>query len=184
MGVKFFVYLFISLAFHFALYELMATSSQEKDSHITVIEIGTNSLPPGKINLPAARPQRVSTNKTDKAEKLPGKEGTSSASAAPAENGSGSGSQVVQSPQVLKEAIAKYPKAAKMAGIEGVVEMQVTINTQGLVESAELIRGPGYGLNEAALEAMKNFIFSPALRSGEKVSAKILYRYRFILGGS
>lgn len=94
-----------------------------------------------------------------------------------------SGGANTQAPRVIKEAFAQYPKSAKNAGIEGVVEMQLVIDETGKVESAEILRGPGYGLNEAALGVIKDFIFSPAKQNGETVSAKIIYRYRFVLGG-
>lgn len=89
-----------------------------------------------------------------------------------------------RAPQVIKETKAIYPKAAQKMGIEGVVEMNVRISATGQVEEVQLIRGPGYGLNESAVEAMKAFVFSPAIKNKENVATEIIYKYRFVLGGS
>lgn len=91
---------------------------------------------------------------------------------------------VTEAPKVLKEKKIPYPASARRAGVEGVVELKLVINTNGVVESAELVRGPGYGLNEAALAAIKEFVFSPAKIGDNKVPVRILYKYRFMLGGS
>lgn len=90
---------------------------------------------------------------------------------------------VNEAPRVLREKRIPYPTSARRAGIEGVVELKLVINQRGRVESAELVRGPGYGLNEAALEAIKEFIFSPAKIGENTVAVRILYKYRFVLGG-
>lgn len=84
-------------------------------------------------------------------------------------------------PQVLKEIKARYPLAAKKSQIEGEVLLSVLVNAKGEVENAEVLRGPGYGLNEAALQALKEFSFSPALKEGKPVRAQIQYRYQFRL---
>jgi len=91
---------------------------------------------------------------------------------------------VTEPPKVLKEKKIPYPVSAERAGIEGVVELLLVINAEGIVESAEVIRGPGYGLNEAALAAIKEFVFSPAKIGSNKVSIRWPYKYRFYRGGS
>ena len=76
---------------------------------------------------------------------------------------------------------APYPESAKAARVEGVVIVDLIISKEGTVLEATLIEGPGYGLNESALEALKQFEFSPAQRRNEKVTVKIRYKYKFKL---
>ncbi|MCB0368504.1 MAG: energy transducer TonB [Bdellovibrionales bacterium] len=84
-------------------------------------------------------------------------------------------------PQLISEFKIKYPESAKKAGIEGPVVMDLLIDDQGQVRQVTLIKGPGFGLNEAALEAIKNFIFRPAKIKEQSVAVKIRYTYRFVL---
>jgi TonB family protein len=112
--------------------------------------------------------------------------------AAEAENANSKSSQnveavsvgaVTSAPRVLREKKISYPISARRAGVEGVVELKLVIDRDGHVQSAELVRGPGYGLDEAALSAIKEFIFSPAQIGDQTVAVRIIYKYRFKLGG-
>lgn len=186
--VKFSVFILLSLSLHLAIYGLLEFQNVRRTTDISVIEIGTNlsSGNPSSIKsralskkLPSPRKSSDPNFDRSSAESSIGKEESPNSGS---EFGSGSASgELIQPPRVIKESFVKYPKAAKTAGIEGVVELQLLIDTHGQVEEAQIIRGPGYGLNEAALEAIKQFSFSPAIRQGEKVSARIIYKYRFLL---
>lgn len=74
-----------------------------------------------------------------------------------------------------------YPEEAKAAGIEGIVRLRVKIDETGKVEEVSIINGPGYGLNEAARDAMRRFKFKPALKNGQPVGTTITYNYTFYL---
>lgn len=82
---------------------------------------------------------------------------------------------------LLKDVRIPYPSEAKKANVEGPVVMDLIIDAQGKVRSVTLIRGPGSGLNEAALEAAKSFEFRPAKAGDQTVAVKIRYTYRFVL---
>lgn len=84
-------------------------------------------------------------------------------------------------PQLVSEIRIPYPEAAKKGGIEGPVIMDLLIDDQGNVRQVILIKGPGFGLNEAALLAIKDFRFRPAKIKDQSVAVKIRYTYRFIL---
>lgn len=88
---------------------------------------------------------------------------------------------VTSMPILISEVRIPYPEAAKKAGIEGPVVMDLLIDAQGIVRTVILVKGPGFGLNEAALEAIKNFKFRPAQMKDQSVAVKIRYTYRFIL---
>ncbi len=81
-----------------------------------------------------------------------------------------------------KEFKAAYPDEAKKAGVDGPVILEILIDRTGHVQDVLIIKGPGYGLNESALEAIKKFEFKPAFKGSDAVAVKIRYTYRFKLG--
>lgn len=74
-----------------------------------------------------------------------------------------------------------YPEEAKRAGVEGTVRLRITVDFEGHVTEVKILNGPGYGLDEAAREALKRFKFKPAMKAGEAVSTTITYNYTFLL---
>lgn len=84
-------------------------------------------------------------------------------------------------PQVDAEVKIPYPDEARRAGIEGAVLLRVTVDATGEVAEAKILRGPGYGLEEAALRAIRQFRFKPARKAGEAVGTTITYAYTFYL---
>jgi protein TonB len=89
--------------------------------------------------------------------------------------------QVDSPPSVASEVKVPYPEEARRAGIEGTVTLTITVDLDGKVIAAKLLTGPGYGLNEAALEAIRRFRFKPAIKNGEAVSTEMKYAYTFLL---
>lgn len=88
---------------------------------------------------------------------------------------------VNQMPRLKAEVRIPYPPQAKAKNIEGLVMMDILIDDKGKVRSAQLIEGPGYGLNEAALEAIYRFEFVPAMMDKKAIAVRIRYAYRFVL---
>jgi periplasmic protein TonB len=84
-------------------------------------------------------------------------------------------------PQVLAEVKVPYPPEAKKSEVEGSVRLKVTLEPSGAVKEVLVLSGPGYGLNEAAREALKRFRFKPATKGGEPVGYTFIYTYTFEL---
>lgn len=84
-------------------------------------------------------------------------------------------------PVILGEVKPDYPPEAKKNDIEGQVRLRVTIDETGVVTTVAVISGPGYGLNEAARDAVKRAKFKPAIKGGEAVGYTITYTYQFLL---
>ncbi len=84
-------------------------------------------------------------------------------------------------PIILGEVKIPYPEDAKKNEIEGSVRLKVTLNPEGQVTEVAVISGPGYGLNEAAREALRKFRFKPATKGGEAVGYTFIYTYTFLL---
>ncbi len=89
--------------------------------------------------------------------------------------------QVDSEPRVLSEVKIPYPEEARRAGIEGTVTLSITIDPDGKVVAAKVVSGPGYGLDEAARDAIRRFRFKPAIKGGEAVSTEMKYSYTFLL---
>jgi len=75
-----------------------------------------------------------------------------------------------------------YTDQARRARAQGRVRIQLTVNERGEVESARVLSGLGYGLDEAAIAAAHRLHFTPATRCGRAVSAPFILAMRFVLG--
>jgi protein TonB len=74
-----------------------------------------------------------------------------------------------------------YPDAARAAGIEGDVRLELVVGVSGAVESARVVRGIGHGLDEAALRAVRQFRFAPASKAGHAVRVRMGWSVQFRL---
>jgi TonB family protein len=85
----------------------------------------------------------------------------------------------VKEPELVTFVPADYPKGANEKGLEADVDLVLTIDKEGRVESAEVLAPKGHGFDEAAIAAAKRFVFRPAEKDGRPVKSKIVYRYSF-----
>ncbi len=95
------------------------------------------------------------------------------------------GSDTVISGGVLNgKAISKpappYPAIAKAARAQGLVTVQVTVDEDGRVISAQAVSGHPL-LQSAAVAAAREARFSPTLLSGQPVKVKGVVTYNFVL---
>ena len=74
-----------------------------------------------------------------------------------------------------------YTVAANRAGVEGEVILLVTIAKDGTVTAVKVIKGLGYGLDEAAMAAAKKWVYEPATLDGKPVRSKKRQKVQFIL---
>ena len=74
-----------------------------------------------------------------------------------------------------------YPEIAKRAGIEGRVFVLAFIDETGNVADAKVIKGVGHGLDEAALEAVKQTKFTPGKQKGEPKKVQVTIPIMFKL---
>lgn len=74
-------------------------------------------------------------------------------------------------PKAVSHPPAVYSDEARQRGIEGTVVVQASFDADGNITVLSVVKGLGYGLDEAALAALKAWRFSPARRDGLPVSA-------------
>ena len=75
----------------------------------------------------------------------------------------------------------EYPKEARKNNIEGKVVIQFIINEDGMCSNFEVVKGIGFGCDEAAVEAFKKMPkWKPAKVNGKPVKfrAQMAYNYR------
>ncbi len=75
-----------------------------------------------------------------------------------------------------------YPRAARLAGIEGVVRLRLEVTALGTLRRAEVLASSGdAALDRAALQAAEASTYRPARVSGAAVEAVVEASYRFEL---
>jgi protein TonB len=88
-------------------------------------------------------------------------------------------------PVVLRRVNPVYPEALRRARIQGTVVLQVEILVDGSIGAIEVFRsvvpGPG-GLDEAAVEAVRQWQFQPAQSGGRPVAVWITQPINFTIG--
>jgi protein TonB len=89
--------------------------------------------------------------------------------------------KVTKLPEVISEVKATYPEEARKLGLEGQVVLRLTIDSEGRVSKAVVVKGAGNGFDERALDAVKRFKFKPGTEGTEPVSTEITYTYTFLL---
>ena len=75
-----------------------------------------------------------------------------------------------------------YSQEARAASIEGVVKLELTIDAAGHVVGVKVVKGLGYGLDDAAVAAAKQWTFQPATKCGKPVASVVKPGVRFELG--
>lgn len=74
----------------------------------------------------------------------------------------------IKEPKKLKNVNPTYPDIAKQARVQGVVILECTISPQGKVTDVKVLRGIPL-LDAAAIEAVKQWVYTPTLLNGVPV---------------
>ena len=84
-------------------------------------------------------------------------------------------------PSFLQQAPVRYPLVARRMGRQGTVLLRLTIDEKGKLLGVEVLKDPGCGFAESAVEAVKKSRFSPAHRNGRFVPSRVTLPIRFVL---
>ena len=87
----------------------------------------------------------------------------------------------IEPPRLLREVKAEYSEEARRANITGDVVMEVVVRADGSVGSARVTRGLGFGLDERAVAAVRQWRFTPARRLGAPVDVAVEVAMEFNL---
>lgn len=87
-------------------------------------------------------------------------------------------------PSVVRSVLPEYPEIARAAHAEGNVAIGVSIDTNGRVVAAWVHASDTIeALEIAALEAARQFLFTPCLQSDVAVPCQVVLRFAFVLDG-
>lgn len=79
----------------------------------------------------------------------------------------------IEPPSLLREVKPNYTEDARRRGIEGDVVMEIVVRRDGTVGDVRVMQGLGYGLDERASSAVRQWRFSPARRRGAPVDVMV-----------
>jgi protein TonB len=86
----------------------------------------------------------------------------------------------IRTPQKVVDVAPIYPPVARAAHAQGIVIIEATIDTRGSVVAARIIKSVAL-LDQAALDAVRQWKFSPTLLNGVPVPIIMTVTVRFIL---
>jgi TonB family protein len=72
----------------------------------------------------------------------------------------------VQRPELIGDAVRRYPPEARRVGLQGVVIVEVLIDQEGCVRHPRVLKGLPFGIDQAALTAVQSWTFRPARLEG------------------
>lgn len=90
--------------------------------------------------------------------------------------------EVDEAARLLKEVQPKYPERAKKMGISGYVKVYLVVDVYGQISQARVLTSEpsGYGFEEAALKAVREWKFEPAKLGSYPVQQKATKEFRFV----
>ena len=72
---------------------------------------------------------------------------------------------------LIQKTLPVYPAIARASGTQGTVVLQATISRNGTIENLRVVSGPAM-LQQAAMDAVKEWRYRPYLLSGEPVEVE------------
>jgi TonB family protein len=84
-------------------------------------------------------------------------------------------------PRLLREVKADYTEDARQRGISGEVELEIVVRRDGSVGDVRILKGLAGGLNDRAVQAVRQWRFSPATRQGAPVDVIVEVAVEFKL---
>jgi len=85
-------------------------------------------------------------------------------------------------PRVLNRIEAQFSDLARRKRIDGTVLISVTVDEHGMPVNIRVVEGVGYGLDEEAIAAVRQYRFDPARMDGMPIPVTISVEINFRLG--
>ena len=87
----------------------------------------------------------------------------------------------IDPPRLLREVKADYTEDARQRGIEGAVVLEIVVRRDGSVGDVKTLQGLASGLNDRAVQAVRQWRFAPAQRLGTPVDVIVEVAVEFRL---
>ncbi len=101
--------------------------------------------------------------------------------ASPQKSGAVQSSSYDERPHLLRKVEPAYSEEARKAKCQGHVVLYVEVDASGQVTNPKVMRSLGLGLDEKAIEAVRQWKFEPAIKDGKPVTAYIQVEMNFRL---
>jgi periplasmic protein TonB len=88
---------------------------------------------------------------------------------------------VEKEPVVVKKVEPKYPELAMRAGLEGKVWVKIWVDKEGKAKQVVILKSDAEIFNDAAIEAARQFVFTPAYMNNGPVSVWVSVPFKFKL---
>lgn len=85
----------------------------------------------------------------------------------------------VSAPQMVHLVPPEYSEQARTEKFVGQVVVGLIVDTDGLPQNVHVVRGVGHGLDEKALEAVRQYRFRPAMENGKPVPVRVNVEVNF-----
>ena len=85
----------------------------------------------------------------------------------------------VSAPKLVYAPDPEYTKKAQEANYQGVCVIALIVDTEGKPERVHVLRHLGMGLDQKAVEAVKQYKFTPALLQGKPVPVQVNIEVNF-----
>ena len=90
-------------------------------------------------------------------------------------------SRGIKPPRVTSQIDPEFSEQARKAGYEGTCVLTLVVNAEGMPRNIKVTRPLGMGLDDKAIEAVRQWRFSPSLKDGEPVAVRINVEVSFRL---
>jgi len=87
----------------------------------------------------------------------------------------------IDPPQLLREVKADYTEEARQRGVSGDVILEIVVRRDGSVGDIRILQGLAGGLNDRAIQAVRQWRFTPARRQGAAVDVLVEVAVEFKL---
>jgi TonB family protein len=84
-------------------------------------------------------------------------------------------------PSIIREVRPDYTEEARRRGVTGDVELEIVVRADGTVGTVKVLRGLGSGLDQRAVDAVRQWRFAPAKRFGTPVDVMVEVAVEFKL---
>ena len=86
---------------------------------------------------------------------------------------------VQQGPKLIYKVDPDFSEEARKAKFSGDVQVYLIVDEKGLPTHVRVVRGAGMGLDEKAVEAVRQYRFKPAMQDGKVVKVDLYINVRF-----
>jgi protein TonB len=88
---------------------------------------------------------------------------------------------VQEMPKIIRRVEPVYPELAILANLEGTVTVKIWVDKEGRPREASVVKSDQEILNDAAVAAAKQFLFTPAYMNSGPVSVWVAIPFKFRL---